>query len=131
MNKQLYFLACFIFFCCMVNITAALDSPLAYYPMEEGSGTVVGDVTGNGYDGTIQGTVEWVEGAPDFGGGLSFDGDTANNVIIEGLNPVDPSTGAVSVTAWFKWDGPVSGFWSAIGGVLFQRPECDGVGRSP
>jgi hypothetical protein len=127
MYRKWSLLTFFIVLAGMVNISIALDAPVAYYPMEEGSGTVVGDASGNGHDGTIQGTVEWVEGAPDFGGGLSFDGDPANNVIIQGLNPVDPSTGAVSAAAWIKYGGGQSGRnWNGIagkggtGGLQFQ-----------
>ena len=127
MCRNSFLLTFFIVLTSITSVTFALDSPVAYYPMEEGSGTVVADATGNGHDGTIQGTVGWVEGAPDFGGGLSFDGDPANNVIIQGLNPVDPASGAVSATAWVKWGGGQSGRnWNGIagkggtGGLQFQ-----------
>jgi hypothetical protein len=48
---------------------------VAYWPLDEGSGTTVGDVTG-GWDGTITGDVTWIDGhqgsALDFPGGNNF-----------------------------------------------------------
>ena len=72
MLKKTILLCCFICLAGMVNLTSALDTPIAYYSMDEGSGTTVADASGNGNDGTIVGTLDWVEGAPGFGTGLDF-----------------------------------------------------------
>jgi hypothetical protein len=48
-------------------------SLVGWWPLDEGSGTVAGDASGNGRDGTFYGDPEWVAGC--FGGALEFDGD--------------------------------------------------------
>ena len=63
MCKKILFLTFFAAVLFLTNITTALDQPVAYYPMEEGSGSIVGDATGNGNDGTIVGTLDWVGSA--------------------------------------------------------------------
>lgn len=50
---------------------------LAYWPMDEGGGTTAADVVG-GFDGAIEGNVEWVEGV--VGYGLQFPGSAGNTV---------------------------------------------------
>jgi hypothetical protein len=37
------------------------DGLVAYYPFDEGSGTIIEDVTGSGYDGSKVGNVQWVD----------------------------------------------------------------------
>jgi len=54
---------------------------LGWWAFEEGTGTTVADLSGNGNDGTLTNGPQWVEGY--FGGGLQFDGtddyvDTGN-----------------------------------------------------
>jgi hypothetical protein len=48
---------------------------VAYYPMNETSGTVVHDCSGNGLDGTLQGDGTWTAGG--IGGTLTFGGASA------------------------------------------------------
>jgi hypothetical protein len=48
-------------------------SLVGWWPLDEGSGTVAGDASGNGHDGTFFGDPNWVAGR--FGGALEFDGD--------------------------------------------------------
>jgi hypothetical protein len=45
---------------------------VAYWPFDEGSGTVATDQSQNSYDGTINGGLTWVEGK--YGGALQFNG---------------------------------------------------------
>jgi hypothetical protein len=74
---------------------------IAYWPFDEGKGTAVSDVTGNGNDGTINGNVEWVPGYK--GGAVRF--DTAGERIVVG--PLDPTaeTNAMTLAAWINWEG--------------------------
>ena len=48
---------------------------VGYWSFDEGSGTVAGDLSGNGYDGTLNGGVTWTGGK--YGGALGFDGSGA------------------------------------------------------
>src|SRR5690606_4872638 len=45
---------------------------VGYWPLDEGSGDEVVDQSGNGLDGVVVGSPEWVDGM--FGGGLEFFG---------------------------------------------------------
>jgi hypothetical protein len=102
------------------NTTADI---VAYYPMDEGSGTVVIDASGNGHDATIVGTVNWVQSKPDFGTALDFPGDAASaNCVRAGTWDPSESTGQVSVAAWIKWAGANS--TSTFQGIV---TKCDGV----
>ncbi len=70
-------------FICLVTLISVLSMAagaanaylVAYWPMDEGTGTTVGDVTGS-WDGTITGDVSWVDGkegmALEFPGGQNY-----------------------------------------------------------
>ncbi len=51
----------------------AFGAKIAHYTFEEGSGPSVYDMSGNGFDGTVEGA-DWAEGY--FGSGLEFDGSS-------------------------------------------------------
>ena len=57
---------------CLSIANAAEQGLIASWPMNEGQGQVVKDVSGNGNDGAIEGGVQWVEGIE--GTALEFDG---------------------------------------------------------
>ncbi len=80
---------------------SAMAELVAYYPFNEGQGTTTADVTGNGNDGTFNGTVEWVDGYE--GKGVRF--DTGGDRIV--IGPLSPSaeTNAMTVAAWIVWEG--------------------------
>jgi hypothetical protein len=48
---------------------------VAYWPFDEGSGTVTTDLSQNSYDGTLNGGATWIEGI--YGGALQFNGSDA------------------------------------------------------
>jgi hypothetical protein len=52
----------------------SLAEVVMYWPVDEGSGTTAVDVTGNGNDGTINGTTSWVAGQNNLA--LDFDGSS-------------------------------------------------------
>ncbi|MBN1973967.1 MAG: LamG domain-containing protein, partial [Sedimentisphaerales bacterium] len=112
----------FIYFSCLIlllNLVSTSRAELvAYYSFDEGTGTTVADGSDNGYDGTIEGTLAWTEGAPDFGSALQFNDNVANYVDCGTFNPTDPGTGTLSMTAWVKWAGVGSAneFYSGIVG---------------
>jgi len=74
---------------------------IGYWPFEEGEGTVTSDITGNGNDGTFNGSVQWVPGYK--GGGVRF--DTAGERIV--IGPLDPTAqnNAMTLAAWINWEG--------------------------
>ncbi len=57
-------------------VSAAFDPALvAWWPFDEGEGTVAMDASGNGNDGTVGGGAQWVTGT--LGGALQFNGSDA------------------------------------------------------
>ena len=53
---------------------SSLAELVMYWPLDEGTGTTAMDVTGNGNDGTINGTANWVSGMNNLA--LDFDGSS-------------------------------------------------------
>jgi hypothetical protein len=80
---------------------AVLAELIGYWPFEEGQGTETADITGNGNDGTFNGSVEWVPGY--IGKGVHFD-DAGERIVV---GPLDPSgdTNAMTLAAWINWEG--------------------------
>ena len=79
----------------------SLDSGLvAYYTMDELSGNLT-DQSGNGNTGTATGTTS-VDGVVGRGKGRSFNG--SSDYIELGTPASLQLTGAITVTAWVKWD---------------------------
>lgn len=80
------------------TLTAKANSqpqPAAYWPLDEGSGSVAGDISGNGNDGTIYGA-SWVDGA--VGEALQFDG--SNDYVGVPNSSSLQISGAITVEAW-------------------------------
>ncbi len=84
--------------------TATIDGPppppptlVAAYSFDEGAGTTVGDLSGNGNTGTVNGA-SW--GVGRFGQALSFDG-TNDRVTIPDSNSLDLTTG-MTMEAWVR-----------------------------
>jgi len=74
MYRKLIFLLSFVL---MLGLAGSASAELvAYWPLDEGSGTTAIDVTGNGHDGVIGGTANWVPGknslALDFNGSSTY-----------------------------------------------------------
>ena len=79
---------------------------VAHWGFDETSGSVVHDISGNGHDGTINGTADWVPGQ--VSGALHFDGSTYVDVPDEiGTFPT------FSVALWFKYDSFIAN-WNSI-----------------
>src|SRR5208337_5675022 len=79
---------------------AAIITPhpglVGWWRFDEGSGTIAGDSSGNGNNGTIYGAT-WVTGK--YGDALSFDG--ASNYVSIPYNPIfNFGTGSFSVGVW-------------------------------
>ena len=123
MRKKMTYSICLILILSMVSTSIA--ELVAYYSFDEGTGTTVADGSDNGYEGTIEGTLTWTEGALGFGSALEFDDDNANYVNCGTFNPTDPGTGALSMAVWVKWagPGPAGEFYSGIAG----KGDADGL----
>jgi len=79
-----------------------IPEPVAHYPMDEGSGLVVADVSGNGHDGIILGEPNncWVEGV--FGTALQFGVGVCDGVDCNMWNP-SADTNELTVSCWTKF----------------------------
>ena len=69
---------------------------VAHFAFDEGSGTVAGDSSGNGNDGTFTGNPPWVAGK--IGGALEFDG--RHDYIEVPDSPSLDITDAITIAAW-------------------------------
>ncbi len=99
--------------------TGQVETPIAYWSFDENSGKVVGDATGNGHDGVLDGP-QWVTGK--FRGALEFDGvddfaEVANHPDLN-FGPDDSFT----IAAWVKYSSSTIGTNSWIVGKAGHLP---------
>lgn len=80
---------------------AASSGLVGHWPLDEGAGTTVHDVSGAGNNGVLSGGATWVPGL--FGDALSFDGQSGQ-VRVADSPSLEPAT-AVSVSAWVMHAG--------------------------
>jgi hypothetical protein len=98
MFRNFRYLAFFIVVSTLVLTNIVNADLIGWWRLDEGSGTVVADMSGAGHDGFFaEGTPEWVEGK--FGNALKFDG--TNKVEIPD-HPDFHLTDAVSIALWAK-----------------------------
>ena len=72
-RNLIYLLSFLIVLCVLVTSTAKADSDIvAYWKLDDASGTTAFDSSGNSHDGTLEGDPQWVDGQ--FLGALEFDG---------------------------------------------------------
>ncbi len=90
-------------------VNAADDSLIGWWKLDETSGTIAQNSSGNGYDGTLQGNPQWTAGQ--IGGALAFDGtdDYVDLPIGSLISSLTDSTFA----AWVNWSGQ-GGDWQRI-----------------
>jgi hypothetical protein len=86
--------------------TFTIGQPIAWWKLDDGSGSIAHDSSGNNYDATIYGNPVWRSGSPYGGSGyLDFDGDgdytDANYISGNNIQLPDLYT----VTLWFKSEG--------------------------
>jgi len=82
--------------------------PIAAWSFEEGEGSTVEDVTGDGHDGTIEGA-EWARGK--YGKGLKFDGES--DVVKVPNSPEFALTEGFTLEAWVRPESE-SNQWAPI-----------------
>ena len=71
------------------------DNLVAWWPMDEGSGTTVADVSGNGLDGSLVGSPAWADG------GVVFDGSDDEMVVTH--DAALAITGDMTMAGWVKY----------------------------
>ncbi len=105
-------------------VAQADDSTLVgWWKLDDGMGTVATDSSGNGNHGDLVGTLQWVDGV--IGGGLHFDGTTAQVDIPPSSSLSVINQGDFSCMVWLKTD--------ALDGAnqyAFQQADLNGTGRS-
>jgi hypothetical protein len=80
---------------------------VAYYPMDEGTGTSISDSSGNLHSGTLsEFDVSWVSpGVMNSNSAVSFNGSPGSRISIGTWNPAS-GTGRLTLALWVKWAGP-------------------------
>lgn len=71
------------------------DNCVIWWPTDEGTGDVVNDISGNGFDGAIVGGSTWADG------GVVFDG--SGNEITVAHDAALAITGDMTIVAWLKY----------------------------
>ena len=97
------------------------DNVVAAWTFDEGSGTVIHDISGNGNDGAVMGADSW--GGGRFGSALIFDG--TNHVEVPfGESMRVLSQGDFTLAVWFLADIAPQKM------LILQQGDGDGTGRS-
>ena len=103
--------------CLVLGLTSVAPAKLvAHWKLDDGSGTVASDSSGNGFNGTLIGGPTWTVGMDGMGGGLDFDG--VNDYVDFG-NPAGWPSGKSprSLCGWGKTNTVASGYrWIAAYG---------------
>ena len=106
MCRKLMYLAACVVVLGLITVPALADigdGLVGYWPLDEGSGGMTADASGNANDGTINGGPGWVAGM--FGNALEFDG--SDDHVDLGNPPIlDFGTGDFTISAWVKTTSP-------------------------
>ncbi len=121
-----------------LTVNAATSGLVAYWPLNDASGTTATDASGNGNTGTLSGGATWTTGH--LGGALSFDG--SDDLVTVANSSTWNSTGTTyTVAFWVKvdeigdyqgalavgdWSGTMS-FWTVGGQWYFGIPTAGGT----
>jgi hypothetical protein len=88
----------FAAFSATVTMADLTDGLVAYWPLDDGSGDVARDATGNGHDGTLQGGPVWTGDSKMGTGALTFDG-TDDLVRIPSFDVTGGN--GITIACWF------------------------------
>ena len=110
---------------------------VGYYPLDEGTGNIARDISGNRHDGTLYNGITWISQAYQ-GAGVHCDGMTDTRIELGTWNPAE-GTGQLSLALWIRWTGSSGMYQGLIGKrdlwpdtTMFQfqvRPENGGTFR--
>lgn len=78
------------------SVTTLSNGLVLYYPLDENAGTIAGDTSGNGYNGTLVNGPVWALGKTNFG--VQLDG--VDDYINTGVDDPLDLTGTMSVSMW-------------------------------
>jgi len=99
--KRAVFFAAALLMLAVAGASSAAGSGLVgQWHLDEGSGLVAADSSGQGNDGVLQGDPQWVPGR--FGDALSFNG-SSGRVRVADSSSLEPAS-SVTVSAWVKSD---------------------------
>ena len=101
----LFMLACFAFTSLGADAQDFSSNLVAYWKLDDGSGTTAVDSSGNGHDGTVTGNPAWQSSAK-IAGGLDF--ETTDGVDRIDVGTFDLSGSGVSIAAWIRWENGFS-----------------------
>ena len=93
------------------SLEARAAGPVISLPFNEGSGTTVGDATGNGNSGTLTNGPAWTTGKT--GSALSFDGSN-DSVYVAKSSSLNTATTGLTVSAWVYRNANQQGFVSVL-----------------
>lgn len=116
----------------VVNVEAATPGLIAAYDFDQGAGTVLTDVSGNGHHGVISGAL-WT-GTAKYGGALAFDG--IDDWVSIGDAPSLDLTSTMTLEAWVR-PTALGGDWRTVilkerpGGLAYALYATDGASRPP
>jgi len=91
------------------------EHTMAYWALDEGTGTVVSDSSGNGNNGVIEGGA-WETGM--LGNALYLAGQP-NRVVVPNSESLHSTTGDITLEAWIKVTEDPTG-WSHAGAIVFK-----------
>lgn len=96
----------------ITNIANAQLDPscLGWWKMDETSGDVAYDSSGNAHDGDLRGSPEW--GTGHFDGALQFDGEY--DYVVLPIDSIFSSLTGVSFSSWINFAGQTGGYWARI-----------------
>lgn len=99
MDRLFTHLICLTLTLGLIPASAARAELVGWWTFNEGAGTIAGDSSGAGHDGTINGNPLWAAGT--LGGALNFDG-TGNHVMCDLLDIDTAVTGGLTVCGWIN-----------------------------
>ncbi len=110
---------------------------VGYYPLDEGTGSIAYDMSGNAHNGTLYNGITWIAQARQ-GGGVNCNGTANARIELGTWNPAE-GTGQLSLALWIRWSGGSNTYQGLIGKrntwpdtTMFQfqvRPENGGTFR--
>jgi len=113
----------FLFLVLALTLAGKASAELVgHWKLDESSGTIAYDSSGNGFDGTLMGGPQWDVGY--FGSGLYLDG---TDDYVEVSTPLNLNSNTATFTAWVNFDGSQpdwAGIWvsragSTIAGIHY------------
>ena len=111
MSKKIIFFVSFVLVLGLVLTGGAKGDLVGWWKLDEGSGTIAYDSSGNGFDGTLTGDTKWVAGK--YGPAVEVDGD---GDYVE-IPPIGINSDTVTMSAWIKRNGSQSDYT----GIFFTR----------